>query len=123
MSATAVKSPSIPTTTEINLKPWKYIGWPGFTRFAASDNDFLLLRRFDVTSTRVLLAMQDNISQLEGSLNNIDAQSCTPNSPDLNNGSFREEHNEERAKIIEKLKTALLEYSEWTEHKIASPNL
>jgi hypothetical protein len=111
MGTIANKQLLIPMVNEINLKPWKYIGWPGFARFAASDNDFLVLRRFDVASTRVLLAMQDNISQLEESLNNIDAQSCTPDAPDLNNGSFREEHNEDRGKTIEKLKTALLEYS------------
>jgi len=96
---------------EINLKPWKYIGWPGFTRFAASDNDFLVLRQFDVASTRVLLAMQDKISQLEDVLNTMDAQSCAPDAPDLNNGSFREEYNEDRSKIIGELKISLLEYS------------
>ena len=105
----------MPTLHEINLKPWKYIGWPGFTRFAASDNDFLILRRFDVASTRVLLAMQDKISQLEEVLYTMDAQSCVPDAPDLNNGSFRDEHNEDRGKIIGELKVSLLEYSKWTE--------
>lgn len=111
MTAFISTPPSIPTTTEISLKPWKYIGWPGFTRFAASDNDFLVLRRFDVASTRVLLAMQDKISKLEETLNSHDLLSSASDAPDLNNGSFREEHNEDRAKIIGELKTTLLEYS------------
>lgn len=111
MNASVSRPQLIPTTYEINLKPWKYIGWPGFTRFAASDNDFLVLRRFDVASTRVLLAMQDKISQLEEVLNTMDAQSCVPDAPDLNNGSFREEYNEDRNKIIGELKISLLEYS------------
>jgi hypothetical protein len=105
------RSHVLPSTAEINLKPWKYLGWSAFARFAASDDDFLVLRRFDVASTRVLLAMQDNISFLEESLYQVDRACIDAANPDLNNGSFREEHGSDRSKTIADLRLALLEYS------------
>jgi hypothetical protein len=31
-----------PTEREIQLKPWKFIGCPGYSRFIASDDDFFI---------------------------------------------------------------------------------
>lgn len=46
-------------------QPWKYIGYRGFCKFVASDDDFFVLRRFSTLSSRVLLALQDELSELE----------------------------------------------------------
>ena len=31
---------------EIDVKPWKYIGYRGYVDFIASENDFYIMRRF-----------------------------------------------------------------------------
>ena len=62
---------------------------------------------------RVLLAMQDLLSQLEKSLAQIDLQSSTVEAPDVKNGSFRQDANAERVRLFAELQTALLEYSEF----------
>ena len=97
--------------SELQQKLWKYIGYLGFSRFAASDNDFFAVRRFDVVSVRVLLAMEDRLSQLEESLARIGLQSTASEAPDLNNGSFRQDPNQERVRLLAELQTALLDYS------------
>ena len=106
-----MKIPPPPSPTEIQDKPWKYKGYSAFSRFAGSDDDFLVLRRFDVSSTRVLLAMQDNIARLEESLADLDVQCCSTTDIDLDNGSFRRDRSVDRINVISKLKIALLEYS------------
>ena len=49
---------------DYNRKQWKYVGYRGYCEFAASDNDFLLLRRFNKLAIRSLLAIQDEIVEL-----------------------------------------------------------
>jgi len=105
------QSSSYPSAEEIDQKPWKYIGWKGFAQFAALDDDFMVLRRFDVSTVRVLLSMQDSIARLEESLSKVDNECSSPHAPDLNNGTFREEPRPDREKLIANLKTGLLEYS------------
>lgn len=102
---------TLPSADEITLKPWKFIGWRGFTQFAATDDDFLVLRRFDESSTRVLLAMQDRIAELEESLLRIDNETSDISAVDVNNGTFRDDPRTDRRALIEQLKAALLEYS------------
>jgi hypothetical protein len=106
---------------EKGLKPWKYTGWPGFCRFAAGDDDFLILRRFDVVSVRVLLSMQDGIASLEEKLAAIDTKAALLDGPDFNNGSFRQDPCKDRKQVLNELKTALFEYSEFIERLRGSP--
>ena len=47
-----------PSQTEIDQKPWKYVGYQSFSRFVASDNDFFILRRFGALSVQIILALQ-----------------------------------------------------------------
>lgn len=105
---------AVPSTADVDLRPWKYLGWPAFARFAAFDDDLLVLRRFDVASTRVLLAMQDSVSVLEERLHALDQEHSSLGSPHLNNGSFREEHSKQRKEVMRDLRSELLEYSEHT---------
>ena len=46
-------------------KPWKFIGYRAFCKFVASDDDFFVLRRFSVLTSRVLLSLQDELSELQ----------------------------------------------------------
>jgi hypothetical protein len=46
------------TIEEVQAKPWKYIGYPTFSKWMASDADFFVLRRFDDLNVRVILHMQ-----------------------------------------------------------------
>ena len=109
--ATGTRFGPLPSTNEVALKPWKYIGWRGFARFAASDDDFLVLRRFDVSTVRILLSMQDGIVRLEEELSKGDDECSRVNAPDINNGTFRDDPRDDRRRLIADLKTALVEYS------------
>lgn len=80
-----------PTQEEIQRKPWKFIGYKGYADFIASDNDFLILRRFGTLSARVALSLQDEISELEHRLGEYDAKYSDRNARDVNNGTFRDE--------------------------------
>jgi len=100
-----------PTLEEIYSKPWKYRGYKIFSKFVASDNDFFVIRRFGTLNARVILAMQDRISELEEQLDALDEQYSVLSCEDLNNGSFRDEPKQDRMDIINQLKPALLEYS------------
>ncbi|KAK7403419.1 hypothetical protein QQX98_010832 [Neonectria punicea] len=57
---------------EIRKKPWKYIGYRGYSDFISSEDDFFVLRRFDVLNVRVALALQDELSVLEEDLSRLD---------------------------------------------------
>lgn len=97
-----------------NRKPWKYIGYSGFSSFIASDNDFFVLRRFSAVTVRVLLALQDELSELEGQLTTIDEKLSEPCAPDIHNGSFRQETSELRLELIRELDSKLRAYSKST---------
>lgn len=57
--------------SDYHKKPWKYAGYRDFSSFVASDNNFFILRRFSTLSARVLLALQDELVELEDQLNVI----------------------------------------------------
>ena len=101
----------LPSLEDIQQKPWKYIGYRRFSEIAASDDDFLVLRQFNVLSARVLLTMQDKLAQLEESLAAIDTRCSQRDGPDVNNGSLREDTEADRVKLLGDIKSALLEYS------------
>lgn len=105
-----------PTVDEIQRKPWKYIGINRYSEFMASDNDFYVLRRFDVLNIRVALALQDEISELEQELEAIDARFSDANAKDINNGTFRNDV-EERSELIETIKKKLKRYSTYMSTK------
>ncbi|MCJ1350419.1 MAG: hypothetical protein MMC33_000400 [Icmadophila ericetorum] len=91
---------SSPSKMEIDLKPWKYKGYKIFSKVVASDNDFFLVRRFGNLNARVILSLQDQLSQLEEDLAALDNQFSSQDYEDLNNGSFRREPKPERAELI-----------------------
>jgi hypothetical protein len=99
-----------PTAEDIQRKPWKYIGIKGYAEFISSDDDFFILRRFHTLNTRVALALQDEISDLEDRLKLLDEQYSDKDANDVNNGTFRDDM-EDRSEIIETLRKKLKRYS------------
>lgn len=112
-SVTTTQGPAL-TEEEIEKKPWKYIGYKGYSEFIASDNDFYIVRQFASLNARVVLALQDQIAVLETNLDELDAQYSKRDAEDLHNGSFRDDR-DDRTELIEKITTKLAKYSKLTQ--------
>ena len=90
-------------------QPWKYIGYKVFSHWIASSDEFFHIRRFDALNARVVLFLQDEISQLEEELENLDDPSKQQNL--VNNGSFRKDPLEDRKILIGDILKKLEQYS------------
>lgn len=101
-----------PTADDIATKPWKYIGIKGYSEFLASEGDLLIFRRFGALNARILLALQDEVSQLEEELNKMDTYYSGKDNEDVNNGTFRDEM-PDRADLLNHLREKLYQYSAW----------
>lgn len=101
------------TRGEVDEKPWKYIGYPGYCSFIASENDFFMLRRFSSISVRIALSLQDQVVMLEEKLNKLDWKYSRREEEDINNGSFRDDDDGRNA-LLEELRRAILKYSKRT---------
>ena len=95
---------------EVDEKPWKYIGYRGYSEFVASENDFFMLRRFGAVSTRVALMLQDQVVVLEDELRELDRKYSGREAVGVNNGTFRDDE-KDRLNVLEKLRLKLVEYS------------
>jgi hypothetical protein len=102
-------SPSKPTAEEIERKPWRYEGYPRFSKWMASENDFFVLRRFDNLAARVLLQKQWEISKIEAKLAKLDYSRSHDAPDDFHNGSF-ECDTQERRSCIQDIQKELREY-------------
>ncbi len=100
------------TQEDIARKPWKYLGYHSFANFVASDHDFFLLRRFGSLNARVLLGLQDQLSQIEEQLNALEDHLRSKDGPNVHNGSFRQETQDERAQLVKLAQQVLHEYSQ-----------
>ncbi|KAG4436525.1 hypothetical protein IFR05_007999 [Cadophora sp. M221] len=108
--------PSLPpepplTPEEIEKKPWKYIGYRGYSDFIASENDFYIVRRFAALNTRAALALQDKVSVLEEQLEDLDRTYSRRDTVDVHNGSFRDDQ-EERSELMSEIIEALTKYTD-----------
>jgi len=92
-------------------KPWKYVGYRGFCEFIASDDDFFVLRRFSALTSRVLLALQDELVELETQLSFLESRLSDQSAPDVHNGSFRQETQSSRLKLVREIDNKLRAYS------------
>lgn len=101
-----------PTKEELEKKPWKFIGYRGFSMWMASDDDFFAVRRFDNLAARVILLLQWDISKLESRLADIDSDRRHGFGVDLNNGSF-ECDDDDRQECIRSIHGKLKEYCEY----------
>jgi hypothetical protein len=100
------------TKQELDEKPWKYIGYQGYTKFLASETDFLVFLRFGGISARTLLRLQDRVVVLQEKLEKLDRQLKRRETEDIHNGSFRQD-NEDREKVLNEIQIALSEYSKF----------
>ncbi|UNI23750.1 hypothetical protein JDV02_009550 [Purpureocillium takamizusanense] len=91
---------------------WRDEGYPGFSKWMASSDDFLVLRRFGQLNVRVLLLMQDRIVRKEEQLANIDAHGRL-SADKADSSSLRLEPLPEREAILDELKVMLHEYNEY----------
>lgn len=98
--------------SELKRKHWKYVGYRGFCEFVTSDDDFFILRRFSQLTARVLLALQDELTELESQLSILETQLSSRSAPDMHNGSFREETSQTRLDIIQEIDKKLRAYSQ-----------
>lgn len=99
-----------PTSEEVQRKPWKFVGYRGYTKFIATDDDFYMLRRFNTLNIRTSLAYQDRIAALEEQLTELDDEYSKRDAEDVNNGTFRHDQ-EDRQDLLENIGEALYQYS------------
>lgn len=105
------------TQKKVHTPAWRYKGYPAFSAWAASDNDFCAVRRFSVLHTRTILMLQDEIVRMEKILFDQD-QACRhqilPEDHEYlaNSGSFRsdEQYQPKRAKLLCDLAVMLKRY-------------
>ncbi|KAF2968578.1 hypothetical protein GQX73_g4999 [Xylaria multiplex] len=97
---------------DIERKPWKYVGYRGYTSFLASEDDFFILRRFNSLNIRIALLLQDEIAVLENKLAKIDERTSKKNAEDVHNGSFRQDSTS-RSVVLSEIRQRILKYNEF----------
>ncbi|KAI1212293.1 uncharacterized protein F4807DRAFT_457793 [Annulohypoxylon truncatum] len=112
MAATINSNDSKPTEEDIQLKPWKYIGYEGYSSFLASDDEFYVLRRFNSLNVRVALSLQDEISVLEKELSKIDEDYSRKGAADVNNGTLRHDQID-RAELLNRINPKIRYYNDF----------
>ena len=75
----------------------------------ASDDDFVILRRFDLLHMRMLLTLQDHLAVLEADLRAMDQRLSSRAAPDIHNGSIRHDQ-PERVAILNRIQSKMTEY-------------
>ncbi|KAI1094634.1 hypothetical protein F5B19DRAFT_490166 [Rostrohypoxylon terebratum] len=109
----AVATIDDPTKEDILRKPWKYIGYEGYSNFIASDDEFFVLRRFNALNVRIALLLQDEISKLENELSEIDRDCSKKSASDINNGTLRHDEVEDRTEILNKIRRKIRNYNDF----------
>jgi hypothetical protein len=92
-------------------KPWKFEGYPGFSRWMASSEDFLILRRFGQPNIRALLLTQHRISRKEELLLRIDEEAMNGPGELGDSSSLRHDPRVERERILDEQVPLLQQYS------------
>ncbi|CAJ0548693.1 Ff.00g023060.m01.CDS01 [Fusarium sp. VM40] len=102
-----------PSAEDLQRKPWKFIGYRGYTSFIASDHDFHIFRRFKELNVRTALLLQDGISCLEEQLAQMDDTHSKKTAQDVHNGSFRKDAVEDRMLALELISEKLYRYNKF----------
>lgn len=87
--------------------PERYVGYPALVSHM-TETQSLIFRRFDAVHVRLLLYLQDEISQLETQLRKLDEQNMFERGH--HNGTFREVADGFRTEIMERLRVLVGEY-------------
>ncbi|KAL4921478.1 hypothetical protein BDW62DRAFT_198045 [Aspergillus aurantiobrunneus] len=75
-------------------------GYPEFSKFLATEKNFPIFRRFDRIALRVLLMLQDHVSQTEERLDKLDEKAARLGPGRKNNGSIRNDPDKERKELL-----------------------
>jgi hypothetical protein len=110
---TSPSLPSVQAKRKSKVKPWKTIGYRGFSAFLASDNDFLIFRRFGALNARLLLFLQDEISSLEQHLDVLESSHSHSSARDIHNGTFRHDELPDRTRLLRQIHSKIREYSKY----------
>jgi len=112
--STQPQSQAQPPTSPVRQrsKPWKKVGYRGFSAFLASDNDFLIFRRFGSVNARLLLYLQDGIAVLESKLEDLEDLHAQDSAVDIYNRLFYWEALPARTRLLEQLNVKVRQYSE-----------
>ncbi|KAH8800245.1 hypothetical protein F5884DRAFT_891092 [Xylogone sp. PMI_703] len=102
-----VVAPIKPTQKEIDEKPWKYLGYNAFSSYLVADPDNLVVRRFNKLFGRGILYMQDQLSELETKLEELDKRyrDTGPGEREYDNGTARNDLPDRKALVDEIVKT------------------
>jgi len=101
---------SEPPIEEIRCSAWKYAGYKRFSRVVGYTPSFFVVRQFRTLNVRVILAMQDRLSELENNINALDDVLSRPTAPKVHNGRFRNDQ-KSRLDLLEDIQKKLKEYS------------
>jgi hypothetical protein len=101
------------TPKEASEKPWKYIGYRVFTRWLASDDAFCIVRKFGALNMRAILYLQNELVCLEEELRKRDEINSKKQgmSDDMNNGTFTNDDDDDRKRILNDIIERLERYS------------
>jgi hypothetical protein len=101
-AAPSCASVSSAATSSSETKP---VGYDRLSKLIASDNDFLVFRRFGELNVRNILYLQDRLSEITEDLAIEDAK------PDTKPGTRRWDNNRKRTELMEKAEDLLRRYS------------
>ncbi|VUC33306.1 unnamed protein product [Clonostachys rosea] len=101
-----------PTEAEILEKPWKHIGYNGYSKIMASNSDLFILRRFSNLNVRIALALQDDVSFLEEELTALDEKYSVKTRENVHNGTLRDDI-EDRKALLQQITKKLSIYNEF----------
>ncbi|KAK4446019.1 hypothetical protein QBC34DRAFT_486995 [Podospora aff. communis PSN243] len=102
--------PTSVSTSEIEARPWQYIGYKHYSELITSTDEFFIVRRFSALNGRVILHLQHEIVKLEARLRELDDENPDPESG-KNNGSFEYDEGTERAELLTEIQMKLYRYN------------
>lgn len=109
--ASSISSGTSPSKLEKQAnETWKTHGYPELTRWMASSNDFLVLRRFGQTGTRIALKLQDELVRMEDELRQMDAFASSQPRGCGGSGSYRLDEDSPRDRLLLDMAPKLKEY-------------
>ncbi|KAL2813641.1 hypothetical protein BDW59DRAFT_167449 [Aspergillus cavernicola] len=91
-----------PTQTKVDEQLWKLIGHDGYSTALASIRDFCNSRQFARLNNEVILRLEDELDQMEGSLMGMDRSCGSRGAADIDDGSLGQGTKQARADLLAK---------------------
>jgi len=101
ITESATSTSELEAAYDPDKQPWRMLGYPAFSKWTASCDDFFLVRRFGATAARVILMLQDQLTYLEEEIHKQDKSSREGPSEKANSGTFRHDPRPERIELLE----------------------